>query len=39
LVPLPEDAERQAKEIAEARTAKLEAYLRSQGIDPNALPD
>jgi Uma2 family endonuclease len=39
LVPLPEDAERQAREAAEARTAKLEAYLRSQGIDPNALPD
>lgn len=31
LIPLPEDSERQAKE-------RLEAYLRSQGIDPNQLP-
>ncbi|MGB8697974.1 MAG: Uma2 family endonuclease [Thermosynechococcaceae cyanobacterium] len=32
LIPLPEEAERQAKE-------RLEAYLRSQGIDPNQLPN
>ncbi len=32
LIPLPEEVERQAKE-------RLESYLRSQGIDPNQLPD
>jgi Uma2 family endonuclease len=32
LIPLPEEQERQAKE-------RLEAYLRSQGIDPNQLPE
>lgn len=32
LVPLPEEAERQ-------RAERLEAYLRSQGIDPNQLPN
>jgi Uma2 family endonuclease len=31
LIPLPEEIERRAKE-------RLEAYLRSQGIDPNHLP-
>lgn len=39
LVPFPEEAERQAREAAEAKAAKLEAYLRSQGIDPNQLPE
>jgi hypothetical protein len=45
LIPLPEEIERQSKEEAEQivlqeRQAKerLEAYLRSQGIDPNQLP-
>jgi Uma2 family endonuclease len=44
MIPLPEEIERQAKEQAEQiaiqeRQAKerLEAYLRSQGIDPNQL--
>ncbi|MGB7414977.1 MAG: Uma2 family endonuclease [Thermosynechococcaceae cyanobacterium] len=32
LIPLPEEAERQ-------RADRLENYLRSQGIDPNQLPD
>jgi Uma2 family endonuclease len=32
LIPLPEEQERQAKE-------RLENYLRSQGIDPNQLPN
>jgi hypothetical protein len=32
LIPLPEEQERQAKE-------RLEAYLRSQGIDPTHLPE
>lgn len=32
LIPLPEEIERQARE-------KLENYLRSQGIDPEQLPD
>jgi Uma2 family endonuclease len=39
LVPLPEEAERQAKEQAEKRAKKLEDFLRSQGIDPDRLPD
>ncbi len=46
LIPLPEEAERQRAEQAQqqaeqARQAKerLEAYLRSQGIDPDQLPD
>ncbi len=46
LIPLPEESERQARlqaeEMAEQeRQAKerLEAYLRSQGIDPNQLPN
>ncbi|NJM47567.1 MAG: Uma2 family endonuclease [Alkalinema sp. RU_4_3] len=45
MIPLPEEIERQAKEQAEQmaiqeRQAKerLEAYLRSQGIDPDRLP-
>jgi Uma2 family endonuclease len=45
MIPLPEEIERQAKEQAEQmatqeRQAKerLEAYLRSQGIDPDQLP-
>ncbi len=38
LIPLPEEQERQAKEQAEHRTAQLEAFLRSQGIDPDHLP-
>ena len=46
LIALPEEQERQAreqerqaKERAEQRVEKLEAYLRSQGIDPNQLPE
>jgi Uma2 family endonuclease len=44
LVPLPEEAERQAKEQAQQRAEqaqqraeRLEALLRSQGIDPNTI--
>lgn len=46
LIPLPEEIERQAREQAELsaeqerqRAERLEAYLRSQGIDPNQLPE
>jgi Uma2 family endonuclease len=39
LVPLPEEAERQAKEQIEKRAKKLEDFLRSQGINPDQLPD
>jgi Uma2 family endonuclease len=39
LIPLPEEAERQAKEQAQQRAEQLEALLRSQGIDPNQLPE
>ena len=39
IVPLPEEAERQAKEQFQARTRKLEDFLRSQGIDPDHLPE
>jgi Uma2 family endonuclease len=46
LIPLPEEGERLAKEQerlakeqAQQRTKQLEDYLRSQGIDPNNLPD
>jgi Uma2 family endonuclease len=46
LIPLPEEAEQQAKEqerMAKERALqaqeRLEAYLRSQGIDPNNLPE
>jgi Uma2 family endonuclease len=39
LIPLPEEAERQAKEQVEKRAKKLEDFLRSQGIDPDQLPD
>jgi Uma2 family endonuclease len=39
LVPLPEEAEREAKEQVERRAKKLEDFLRSQGIDPDQLPD
>jgi Uma2 family endonuclease len=35
IIPLPEEQERVAKEQAQQRVAKLEAILRSQGIDPN----
>lgn len=35
LIPLPEEAEAQAREQAERRAERLEAYLRSQGIDPD----
>ena len=45
LIPLPEESERQARvqaeEIADQERQameRLEAYLRSQGIDPNQLP-
>lgn len=46
LIPLPEEQERQAKEQAEQREIqerqakeRLETYLRSQGIDPDNLPE
>jgi Uma2 family endonuclease len=46
LIPLPEEVERQraeqaeqAKEQAQKRAEQLEALLRSQGIDPNQLPE
>jgi Uma2 family endonuclease len=46
LVPLPEEQERLAKEQAlqlaeqeQLAKARLENYLRSQGIDPNQLPE
>jgi Uma2 family endonuclease len=46
LIPFPEDVERHAKEQAEQQAFKerqererLEAYLRSQGIDPSQLPE
>lgn len=46
VMPLPEEAERQAKEAerqakerSQQRTKQLEELLRSQGIDPNQLPD
>jgi Uma2 family endonuclease len=46
LIPLPEEAERQRAEEAQQQLAqerqareRLEAYLRSQGIDPNQLPE
>jgi Uma2 family endonuclease len=39
LIPLPEEEERLAKEQAQLRAKQLEDYLRSQGIDPNNLPD
>jgi Uma2 family endonuclease len=46
LVPLPEEVERQAKEQAELREIqaqqkqeRLEAFLRSQGFDPDQLPE
>jgi Putative restriction endonuclease len=45
LIPLPEEAERQpaeqeqqAREQAQQRVEQLEAFLRSQGIDPSQLP-
>jgi Uma2 family endonuclease len=45
LIPLPEEQERQAKEQerqakeqAQQRAEQLEAFLRTQGIDPNQLP-
>lgn len=38
IVPLPEEAERQAKEQAQQRTELLEELLRAQGIDPDQLP-
>ncbi len=46
IVPLPEDAERERADQAERQVAqaqqqqaRLEAFLRSQGIDPNCLPE
>jgi Uma2 family endonuclease len=39
IVPLPEEAERQAKEQAQQRSERLEELLRAQGIDPNQLPE
>jgi Uma2 family endonuclease len=38
LIPLPEEIERQAKEQERRAKERLEAYLRSQGIDPDQLP-
>ena len=39
LIPLPEEAERQAKEQAQRRAEQLEALLRAQGLDPDQLPE
>jgi Uma2 family endonuclease len=39
LIPLPEEAERQAKEQERQAKERLEVFLRSQGIDPNHLPE
>ncbi|NJP09268.1 MAG: Uma2 family endonuclease, partial [Leptolyngbyaceae cyanobacterium RU_5_1] len=46
LIPLPEEQERQAKEQAQQRAEqaqkqqeRLAAFLRSQGIDPDQLPE
>jgi Uma2 family endonuclease len=36
--PSPEESERQSKEVAQKRADRLEAILRSQGIDPNQFP-
>jgi Putative restriction endonuclease len=33
------EAERQAKEVAQQQVDRLSAYLRSQGIDPDRLPE
>jgi hypothetical protein len=38
LVPFPEEVERQATERERQAKERLEAFLRSQGIDPNNLP-
>jgi Uma2 family endonuclease len=39
LIPLPEEAERQRAEQERQAKERLESYLRSQGIDPNQLPE
>ncbi|MBW4445067.1 MAG: Uma2 family endonuclease [Plectolyngbya sp. WJT66-NPBG17] len=39
VMPLPEEAERQAKEQAQQRAERLEELLRSQGIDSDQLLD
>jgi Uma2 family endonuclease len=39
LIPLPEEAEYQRAEQERQAKERLESYLRSQGIDPNQLPD
>lgn len=39
LIPLPEEAERQRAEQAQHRLEQLEVFLKSQGIDPNQLPE
>jgi hypothetical protein len=39
IVPLPEEQERLAKEKAIQRAERLEAMLRSQGIDPDQFSD
>lgn len=39
LIPLPEEAERQRANQEQQRVERLEGYLRSQGIDPDNLPD
>jgi Uma2 family endonuclease len=39
LIPLPEEVERQRAEQEHQARQRLEAYLRSQGIDPDQLPE
>jgi Uma2 family endonuclease len=39
LLPLPEEAERQRADQERQAKERLENYLRSQGIDPNHLPE
>jgi Uma2 family endonuclease len=39
LIPLPEEAERQRADQERQAKERLENYLRSQGIDPNQLPE
>jgi Uma2 family endonuclease len=39
LIPLPEEAEHQRAEQERQKKERLESYLRSQGIDPDRLPD
>jgi hypothetical protein len=39
LIPLPEEVEQQRAEQERQAKERLEAYLRSQGIDPDQLAD